>query len=206
MTDTMDLTLITVTAELSEIDAVRAVLLEEADEYLGVIQQRDAWLRIDEHGGGLLVRSSALGAPAVIEVERGDRGPVCLERHRLTVIDDADRPPPPWGAMVPVATVRRARELWVAENVRLYLDTVAGVGLFLSMEAVVDGDHPPAACREAVRRLLRRASVPLDALQTRTYPELAQGAAPPDPEAARSAEIERMKEKLQRLGPGEPEA
>lgn len=206
MGETIELSLITVTASLHDVTAARQTLLDEADEYLGVVQQRDTWLRVDENGGGLLVRKSALGAAAVVEVERGDRGPVCLERHAMTLIGDADRPPEPWAAMVPVATVRRAREVWVVDNVRMYLDTVPGAGLFLCLEAVIDEAHPPSACRDAVRRLLRLAAVPLDALQTRTYVELIAGAEEPDVEAERGAEIERMRAKLGRLGPVEPDA
>lgn len=203
MGDVLELVLMTATAELRDIGAVRSVL-DAAEEYVGVVQQQDTWLRMDEHGGGLLVRSSALGMHAVVETVRQDRGPVGMERQVLTPIDDARCPPAPWDTMEPQVVVRRGREVWLADNVRLYLDSMPGVGQFLRIEAVVDADHPPDRCREALRRLLRQAAVPLDALQTSSYGELALGAAP-EPDAGRAAEIERMKAKIELLRPMGPE-
>lgn len=205
--DPIELTLVTVATQLTDVTAARKAAIDSADEYVGVVQQQDTWLRMDEHGGGLLLRKSSLGISAVVETVRQDRGPVGLERQILTPIPDPDHPPPPWDSMEPLVVVRRGREVWVVDNVRLYLDLVPGVGLFFRIEAVVDDTHPPDRCREAVRRLLRQINAPVDSLQTLSYGELALETSQPDPDAERSAEIERMKEKIARLqpmGPGGP--
>ena len=54
----------------------------------------------------------------------------------------------------PRVVVRKRRELWLVDNVRIHLDEVDGLGTFLELEAVIDAAHDEAACRAAVYRLL----------------------------------------------------
>ena len=54
----------------------------------------------------------------------------------------------------PLVVVRKRRELWLLDNVRIHLDTVDGLGSFLELEAVVDAAHDEARCRARVHELL----------------------------------------------------
>ena len=54
----------------------------------------------------------------------------------------------------PVVVVRKTRELWLLDNVRIHLDTVDGLGTFLELEAVVGPSHDEARCHAQVDALL----------------------------------------------------
>ena len=54
----------------------------------------------------------------------------------------------------PIVVVRKTRELWLLENVRIHFDTVDGLGTFLEFEAVVDASHDEARCHAQVHALL----------------------------------------------------
>ena len=54
----------------------------------------------------------------------------------------------------PIVVVRKTRELWLLDNVRVHLDTVDGLGTFLELEAVVDPSHDESRCHAQVHALL----------------------------------------------------
>jgi ADP-ribose pyrophosphatase len=79
--------------------------------------------------------------------------------------------------------VRKKRELWLLDNVRIHLDSVEGLGSFLELEAVVDGAHPEDACHAAVRRLLGELAIGQEDLCSRAYAdELAERGGGPRPD------------------------
>ena len=210
MSEIMELVLVTVCAEVGDPTRIRRVATDLSEEYIGVVQQRDRWLRLGNNGDGVLLRHSMLGGSAVVEVERESRGPVTVERQRLTPVAEGARPPAPFDGLDTVARVLRAREIWVRDNVRIYLDTIPELGTFGVVEAVVDDAYPKEVCRESVGRLLRLLELPIDSLVSRSYAELmldptraAVEVRQPDEE--RQAELERMKEKLAQLGPADDE-
>ena len=54
----------------------------------------------------------------------------------------------------PIAVVRKQREVWMYENVRIHLDSVEELGDFLEFEAIIDDDRDEIASREIVDHLL----------------------------------------------------
>jgi len=68
--------------------------------------------------------------------------------------------------------VRKVRELWLLENVRIHLDEVEELGSFLELEAVLDGTTSEAVSRERVDLLLRSLGVREEDLISRSYVDL----------------------------------
>ncbi|MBM4109318.1 MAG: class IV adenylate cyclase [Phycisphaerae bacterium] len=78
---------------------------------------------------------------------------------------------------IPVrAIVRKARELFLIENVRIHLDEVEGLGTFLEFEAQVGGGHDERACRAALARLREAFAPALGEPVARSYCDLVEGA------------------------------
>jgi adenylate cyclase class IV len=50
--------------------------------------------------------------------------------------------------------IKKRRELWDYEGVRIHLDSVAGLGNFLEFEGVVDSSGDPTRVRETVEELI----------------------------------------------------
>ena len=132
---------------------------EVAVEYLGVFHHTDRWFDVGDTS--VFVREQALAPPARVHVHRAGGG-LARETHHVEALalDAGDRPRLP-AELVGVAvrrSVRVARELWLAGNLRICLDTVAcvpaGGGQFLYVEAVVDDTHPEAVCERAIAHLL----------------------------------------------------
>lgn len=70
--------------------------------------------------------------------------------------------------------VRKIREVYLLENVRVHLDQVEGLGNFLEFEAVYSDDTDAAQARESrrVAELMVRFGVGTDSVIAGSYPEL----------------------------------
>jgi predicted adenylyl cyclase CyaB len=138
---------------LDDLELARAAAVGAGARFAWVDTQVDRYYELD---GGRRVKLRTCGrAPA--ELIRYDRpettGVRPSEYEVLPVRDEQAR-----ACLVPkgeaLVVVRKRRELWLVDNVRIHLDTVDGLGTFLELEAVVDAAHDEAACRAAVYRLL----------------------------------------------------
>ena len=54
------------------------------------------------------------------------------------------------GTLLPWKIVRKTREVWIVDNVRIHLDHVDGLGFFIEFEAVVSPRFDAAECRMMV--------------------------------------------------------
>ena len=138
---------------LDDLELARVAAVGVGARFAWVDTQVDRYYELD---GGRRVKLRTCGrAPA--ELIRYDRpettGVRASEYEVLPVRDEQAR-----ACLVPkgepLVVVRKRRELWLVDNVRIHLDTVDGLGTFLELEAVVDAVHDEAACRAAVYRLL----------------------------------------------------
>jgi predicted adenylyl cyclase CyaB len=73
-----------------------------------------------------------------------------------------------------IGEVRKVRQLYTLENVRIHLDTVEGLGDYLEIEAVLDDDHDEAQCRAAAQALLEVLQITPAAYESRAYIELSR--------------------------------
>ncbi|NUN14009.1 MAG: hypothetical protein HUU55_10290 [Myxococcales bacterium] len=170
-------TIVHTRAELPEQTITRQYLAEHADEYYGILHQRDEWILRDSNGGGVLIRRQ-IGLPILeIRIQRPTRQPILVEYQQTRVIPSAyaraqpeanyENPP-----ALPNTVVVRAREMWLRDNLRIYVDIVDGCGVFLSVDAVVDEIFSEMTCRRQVQVLLDTLQIPDSAVVSKNYAEL----------------------------------
>lgn len=137
-------------AELREPELVRGQLVAIGAKRLQEVEQEDTYFVLPD--GRLKRRVSTEQPPEWIFYHRADRIGPRLSNYTI-LSDDAARQR--WGTvnLKPWLTVRKSREVWMLENIRIHLDTVENIGRFLEIEAVVSDEHPTAACRQRVAEL-----------------------------------------------------
>lgn len=142
-----------VKARLADVDAARAIVAGLGAAFVWSDEQVDRYYELDGERR-LKLRICGRAPAELIRYERPETSGIRASDYEITPVrDDAAAlclvPKTP-----PLVTVRKRRELWQLENVRIHLDDVDGLGTFLELEAVVDGAHDDRACTRAVERLL----------------------------------------------------
>lgn len=121
-----------------------------ATETVGVDEQTDTYFRVPT--GRLKLRESSLAGAQLIPYRRpDDDGPRRADYQVIPIEDPA--------GLISLLTdmlgvhriVRKRREIWLVENVRIHLDRVEGLGDFMELEAVFDGT--PAAEAEQQQKV-----------------------------------------------------
>lgn len=164
--------------------AVQAQLADRAEEYFGQLHQSDHWFEVGPRGTGVLVRKQAYAPPCRISIHRARREAISREELHLQPLElgpgDVTLLPASFGELPVLRVVRRARELWLWENLRIGIDQVDVAGIFLSLEAVIDEDHSEEANRQRVREVLSELHLAEGPFEPYTYAELVQRENPPD--------------------------
>lgn len=129
-------------ARCGDLAAARRVAQRLATRHIGVDHQVDTYFctRV----GRLKLRESSLEGGQLVPYLRPDaRGPKRADYQVIPVVDAADLKEL-LGEMLGVhRVVRKQREIFLHENVRIHLDRVERLGEFVELEAVFDGS--PAA-------------------------------------------------------------
>jgi adenylate cyclase class IV len=142
-----------VKARLDDLTLARDVAARAGARLAWTDLQVDRYYELD---GGRRVKLRTCGrAPAeLIRYDRPETGGVRSSDYTVSPVRD----PAAQACLVPkgdpLVIVRKRRELWQVENVRIHFDTVDDLGTFLELEAVVDAAHDERTCRAAVYRLL----------------------------------------------------
>jgi len=137
-------------AELRDPQAARAQCEVIGATRMGVLNQTDTYFKMPD---GRLKRREAEGEPIEwIFYHRENRLQPRLSNYAILTDAQARRR---WGteSLREWIVVRKQRELWMKENVRIHLDHVDRLGWFLEFEAIVDAKHDAAQCRKAVASL-----------------------------------------------------
>jgi predicted adenylyl cyclase CyaB len=142
-----------VKARLADLDAARRAAERCGARFVWDDTQVDRYYEAD---GGRRVKLRTCGrAPAeLIRYDRPETAGVRASDYEVTPVRDPDAQACLVPKTEPIVVVRKRRELWLVDNVRIHLDTVDGLGTFLEFEAVLDAEHDEPACRAQVRRLL----------------------------------------------------
>jgi predicted adenylyl cyclase CyaB len=142
-----------VKARLADLDAARATAVRLGARFAWTDEQVDRYYELDG-GRRLKLRTCGRGGAELIRYDRPERAGVRPSEYEVLPVRDSDRD----ACLVPktplLVIVRKRRELWLLENVRIHLDVVDGLGTFLELEAVVGDGHDEADCDAQVRRLL----------------------------------------------------
>jgi predicted adenylyl cyclase CyaB len=120
---------------------------------VGLLQQEDVFFHVPR--GRLKLRLQPQRPAQLIAYERADAAQLRASDYRIVECDDGE-------GLLQLLTetlgemgrVRKRRQLWMLDNVRLHLDDVEGLGTFLEIEAVLDESHAEEACHVAARAIL----------------------------------------------------
>ena len=131
---------------------LRAALQLPGVQDLGVLEQRDTYFRARE--GRLKLREED-GAPArLISYVRADEAAARTSAYRLIEVPDPDDLKAGLDDTLGITVVvEKERRLLLWQDVRIHLDTVAGLGSFVELEAVAPADSDLSTEHERVRHL-----------------------------------------------------
>lgn len=137
-------------AELRDMGLARAIAQALGARLAEIVEQTDTYYKMP---GARLKRRVTPSAPTeFIEYRRADGiRPRRSEYRRFTEAEALER----YGhrEMRVWAVVRKVREVFLIENVRIHLDEVEGLGRFIEFEAVVEDGSDAASCESAVESL-----------------------------------------------------
>jgi adenylate cyclase class 2 len=144
---------IEIKVRVADLDALRVQCVRLGASVRTVEEQTDRYHTLDG-GRRVKLRTIRGGRAELIEYRRAEATGVRASDYSVTAVRDAaaDRCMVPRGR--PLAVVRKRREVWLWDNVRIHLDTVDGLGTFLELEAVIDARHDEAACRAQVATVM----------------------------------------------------
>lgn len=146
-------------ARCADLDAVRERAEALATSRLGIDRQTDTYFVTKR--GRLKLRESSLSGGQLIPYLRPDqRGPKNSD-YGVIPIEEPERIKALLTGILGVhRVVRKVREIWLRENVRIHLDQVEGLGSFMELEAVYDGrpESLPAQ-QEKLRFLMARLGI-----------------------------------------------
>ncbi len=165
-------------ARIDDPAAARRVAQGLAAKHLGVEQQVDTYFAC-RHGRLKLRQIDSLSAELVWYCRPDELGPKPSEYVRVPVADPESLKAALSAALGVVGVVRKRREVFLVENVRIHLDEVDGLGMFLELEAVLDPQGDPQGAertaQELLGRLLGAFELGSESLVSRSYSELAAG-------------------------------
>ncbi len=137
-------------AELRDADLARTILRSLGASQPTTLEQTDTYYRVPQ---GRLKRRETTGHPpeVIFYVRATDPRP---RASRFTIYTEEQarerfglRPMTPW------VVVRKTRQVFMLEGVRVHLDRVVGLGEFVEFEALVLRGRDEGACRDRVARL-----------------------------------------------------
>jgi predicted adenylyl cyclase CyaB len=147
------LTNLEIKARCADLDAARERARAVATDHLGIDRQTDTYFVTRR--GRLKLRESSLSGGQLIPYLRPDqRGPKNSD-YGVIPIEGPERVKALLAEILGVhRVVRKVREIWLHENVRIHLDEVEGLGSFVELEAVHDGAPESLPAQERKVRFL----------------------------------------------------
>jgi adenylate cyclase class IV len=157
-------------ARVRDLVALRSAALAFGAHPEWVREQTDRYYELD--GSRRLKLRSWPGGAELIRYQRVEDAAVRPSDYEITPVRDeaAGVCLVPKGE--PLVVVRKRRELLLADNVRIHLDEVDGLGTFLELEAVLDEAHDEADGYAAVDRIMRALGIDAGDLVRASYAEL----------------------------------
>ena len=137
--------------------------------YQGEIHQIDTYFNVPD--GRLKLREATPGVTELVQYHRPDvAGPKGCD-YQLETVQPTIKPLLA-AALGVQAVVDKVRRLYLWQNVRIHLDTVAGLGEFIEFEAVQDSHMPDEDGFDKLRFLIEAFEIGDDALERFSYLEL----------------------------------
>ncbi len=134
-------------ARCADLPAARAVAERLATRHLGIDEQTDTYFVTRK--GRLKLRESSLSGSCLIPYLRPDQTGPKRADYQILPVPDAAHLLRTLGEILGVhRVVRKRREVFLVDNVRIHLDEVEQLGTFLELEAVFDGSTASEAVQQ----------------------------------------------------------
>ena len=125
-------------ARLEDFERAHAVCHSLGASLQGKILQTDTYFPV--RSGRLKLRQCDPGEDYLVYYRRPDAAETKRSDYSIVRVQTGNLPLRT-GDTERVAVVRKVRELWLWENVRIHLDQVQGLGQFIEFEAVLSPQH-----------------------------------------------------------------
>jgi adenylate cyclase class 2 len=158
-------------ARLHDLPAARRTAERLATEYLGWQRQIDTYFHCRQ--GRLKLREIDGQTAQLVGYQRADHTGPKLSNYRLTEVADSESLKQTLAAALGVLIViDKRREVFLHRNVRIHLDEVLGLGVFLEFEAVLSAEISHAAGQAQVDLLAQEFHIRLSDLVPASYSDL----------------------------------
>lgn len=164
---------IEIKARLHDLEGAGRVAESLGARYMGSDRQVDTYFRVPR--GRLKLRESLFAGEQLIPYDRPDLPGPKRADYEVLPAPRGGRTKEIFGRLLGVEViVEKVRRLWVLDDTRIHLDSVAGLGDFLEFEAVYPFGNPEAErlARLEVDRLLAAFGIAEGALVPRSYRDL----------------------------------
>jgi predicted adenylyl cyclase CyaB len=152
-------------------DAMRRAIETIATHRFGVIHQIDTYFITSQ--GRLKLREADPGAAQLVAYNRADASEARASDYRLVPVENPGALKTALAETLGVfAVVDKRRELFFFHNVRLHLDDVAGLGMFLELEAVVGPLADESLCRRRLASLTQSLAIAASDLLSGSYSDM----------------------------------
>lgn len=158
----------------SDLERAARIMDSLGAEFEGMLEQTDTYFRAAD--GRLKLRETAGGPAQLIWYDRSDQAEVRPSDYILTHVPDAPLLKETLRRSNGIVKeVRKSREFYIWESVRIHLDRVEEVGRFIEFEAVLDpGDTEEEAMRK-LETLCHHLQIGPEARLAESYADMAPG-------------------------------
>lgn len=162
-------------ARCADLDGARRRARALATRWVGTDRQVDTYFATAR--GRLKLRESSLSGGQLVPYLRPDRSAVRRSEYLVVPVEDAPALKALLAEILGVhRVVRKVREIALADNVRIHLDRVEGLGDFVELEAVYDAAHGSEQREhEKVEALMTALGIRADDLVAGSYEGLLEG-------------------------------
>ncbi len=168
---------IEIKARYADLERARLIARRLGAVEAGVLHQIDTFYKVE--AGRLKLRQADPGPSQLIFYLRPDKaGARASEYDVVPVVEPGHLGLLLGAALGTLVEVRKQREVWLLDNVRIHLDTVQGLGNFVEFEVVVDAEHPEPGCWDEARQLMVHFELAEADLVAGAYADLLRGATP----------------------------
>jgi len=166
---------IEIKARCPDLAAARERAARVATRYVGLDRQVDTYFMT--RSGRLKLRESSLSGGQLVPYLRPEASGPRRADYRVIPVEDPTGTKALLIAILGVhRVVEKEREIFLCQNVRIHLDRVKGLGTFLELEAVFDGDPgAEAEERRKLERLMVQLGVGEEDLLAHAYEQLLSG-------------------------------
>jgi predicted adenylyl cyclase CyaB len=163
-------------ARVADVEALRETILRLVPQQARpVLIQTDTYFKIDRGRLKLRENSGADGRCELISYSRPVTPMPCLSQYDIFPVKNPEVVKQELSESLGIrSVVRKAREVYLYENVRIHLDVVDGLGAFLELEAVIPAGTTEQSGEKMVNELLSALRIESESLVDVSYCDLVE--------------------------------